>query len=52
MFIRKIGIDFSDDVLINYIWREKKKDNYFLYYILFGLFGLFIIGYYNNKIEI
>ena len=44
MFIRKIGINFSDDVLINYIWREKKKNNFFIYYILFGLF---IIGLYK-----
>jgi len=26
MFIRKINMQFSDDVLIKYIWREKKKD--------------------------
>jgi wobble nucleotide-excising tRNase len=36
MFIRKVSMEFSDDILSHYIWREKKKDNYYIYYILFG----------------
>jgi len=48
MFIRKISIDFSDDILIKYIWREKKKNNYCIYYILFG-FLLFFTNYYCLK---
>jgi hypothetical protein len=44
MFIRKIGIDFSDDVLIKYIWREKNNNN-FLYFILLGCIGLGLLLY-------
>ena len=48
MFIRKISMEFSDEVLIKYIWKEKKNDNYCIYYILFGFiivgFLLYIIS--------